>query len=186
MATRDLTTEFKTALVESNVKFLIFVEMQTTTQIFRMWNGRGIKSWDSENWLGSGFLIRVSDVGETDNDRDVSLSITLEGCSQTMLAMALNESQQNASCSVYFGAEESGSIVVNPYLAFKGYFDTAIINHSPENTIVTFEYLSQFSIIDKASNQRFTTETQQRYYPGDRGFEYVSQIENWSGHWGQV
>lgn len=186
MATRDLSADLKTALAANTAYPLIFAELNFSASVYRLWNGRGIKSWNGYSWTGSGLFVRAGEVGETQNERDIQFTVTLEGVSGLFPSVVLNQAQQNKLCKIWFGlADSAGDVVVDPYLAYRGYLDTVSIDHSAEGSLVTLTYQSENGLLDKASGQRYTDATQQYYYPNDVGFQYVANIENWNGYWGQ-
>lgn len=187
MATRNLTEAFKTALAASTLRPLIFAELVFSVDTYRLCNCRSTRSWDSKSWLGAGMLVRAGDIDETENERTTSFSIVLEGASTLFTSVLLNQAQQNRTGTVWFGLEDTstGEIVVDPYLAFRGYLDTVDFDYNTDSSIISLNYQNENGMLDRSSAQRYTPSTQQYYYPTDLGFEYVAAIENWSGYWGQ-
>lgn len=186
MATRALTSALKTKLEGATLKPLVFLEIQLGTLTYRFWNGRGSKTWDSQTWLGSGFFLRATEADESKNDRSTGLSVTFEAVSKILTSVFLQNIQQNQIGKIYFGAEDDdGSVILDPYLIFSGYLDGMEIDANPNSSLITLHYESQNGMLDRAGNQRWADESQKLLRGDDVGFQYVQQIENWSGFWGQ-
>lgn len=185
MATRNLTDDLKTALAGTSIKPLLFVELEFASQTYRFWNGRNSKTWDSKTWLGAGFLLRIDEHEESGSDGATELKVVFAGASLVVPSIVLNERQQNRKGRFWFGLEESGSVVADPYLFFVGYLNTVEMPSSSDTYTVTIAYRSRAEVLDRASGQRLTSETQQIYYPEDVGFNHMPAIENWSGFWGR-
>jgi len=183
--TRDLTSDFLTELEASAVKIAFFLEAQFKSNPIYLWTGTGDITWDSKLWLGNGWFKGWAGAGETEDIKAVSVEVYLTGVPSSAISLALNESAQNKSGKIWFAfLDSSDGVIADPYLIFEGKFDHAVINDSPEEGGIVLVYESELIQLEEASEWRYNDVTQKYLFPGDRGFEYISSLAEWSGFWG--
>lgn len=69
---------------------------------------------------------------------------------------------------------------------FKGTMDTINIEADGASCICTLVVENEFLQILQSRGMRYTNEEQQSIFPGDRGLEYVNQIQNKQIEWGKA
>lgn len=77
------------------------------------------------------------------------------------------------------------TVVEDPILLFWGLFDQCGIREASGRSDVTLSYESQAIAADIVQNHRWTHESQQSFFLGDKGFEGVAAAVNWRGVWGK-
>lgn len=183
--TRDLTSAFADELEADSVRIAFLFEGDFASAPLRLWTGVGDLSWDSKTWFGNGWLHDVSGVGETSDVKANNMEIVLAGVPSSVISLVLLEASQNREGNLWLAfLDGSESVIADPYLMFTGKFDTAEINDSIENAVVTLVYETQLVELEKADERRYTDVTQKSIYVDDRGLEYVTEMAEWDGYWG--
>lgn len=80
-----------------------------------------------------------------------------------------------------FGLE----IVSDPLLIFSGLFDSCTIQESANTSTIGLSYESRAILLNQSRGHRWTHESQQNFFLGDNGFEYVPAVADWRGYWGK-
>jgi hypothetical protein len=144
-------------------------------------------SWSGQLWLGNGWLRGFDGLNEAKDQTSTSLGIILGGYDPNLVSLVLSSTRQVLQCQVYFGLlDTSNNLIADPYLLYPGSFDSAEINEAAEDATITLRYENDLTKARKLNVFRFTHQSQQALFPGDLGFQYVSQAADWSGFWGQL
>lgn len=144
-------------------------------------------SWDSKTWLGNGwFHGRDSIVEDTDLDAD-KLSIFLSGVNSSLISAVLSDTSADNTGSLYLVFFDSDwDVIADPYLLFTGNIDAIEISEQSKDTNIEIAWESALSVLDKASNIRWTDKFQQTRFSGDKGFEFVQKLqEDGELYWGK-
>lgn len=183
---RNLTNDFVTeATAAQNIPIILFQgEFQGST--LRLWNGVGDLSWNSQTWLGNGWLQVIEGGEETTEVEAVTMTVVLSGIPSGVLSLILNDQRQKLNGLLYFGFlnTSTGAVVNSPYLWWKGQYSHAEIEEGAEASRVSLVYDSPLVDLDRPKERRWTDQGQQQIFAGDRGFEYVVAASNWRGTWG--
>lgn len=144
------------------------------------WNGDDVV----EEFLGVGGLGGMSSVQESSAIQTYSVTLELSGIPDEALYMALNEHYQGRDCRIWKGfLDENHQFVDTPFVLFRGRMDTQTIDLVEKKiSLVVHSRLTDWF---RPRVRRFTNEDQQGEYPGDKGFEFVSQMVEKQLIWGQ-
>jgi hypothetical protein len=83
-----------------------------------------------------------------------------------------------------YGAALWTDLVSDPVLAFGGRLDVPEIVDGAETCTITITYESRLIDLQTPRELRYTHESQQILFPGDRAFEYVTSIQDRELRWG--
>lgn len=183
---RALTSGFISAITAANCAPFYVFEGEFSASTLRLWNGLGDLSWNSQTWLGNGWLQAIEG-GEESIEVEVNdLTVVLSGVPASAMSLVLGSQKQGGLGKVWIGMMDSdGAIIADPYLRWQGYYSHADIEHAPEETLLRLYYDSPLVGIDRPNEGRWTHDAQQRLFDGDKGFEYVIAAANWNWTWGQ-
>lgn len=69
-----------------------------------------------------------------------------------------------------------------------GYIDTVdLVSGGDTGNLIVINFVaSQFAFYDQPKSWRYDHETQQRYFEGDLGFEFVERLADWDLWWGKA
>lgn len=136
-------------------------------------------------YYGMGVLGELSGIQEGSESRSYGVTASLSGIPGNFAAYLQSQDVQGRAATIRLGLlnhayELQGDMVV----IFVGRMDTQDITAGKSTSIdVAIESL----LIDweRARVRRYTDVDQQAVYPGDRGLEYVSALQNMDLRWGK-
>lgn len=182
---RDLTTGFKTAAEASLCRPVVFAEVDTISgsasppsgSHVYVWNGVGDKSWNGITWKGLGKFGTLTPISESTDMTATGVKLSMSGIPSDMVSEALGDLSQTLPATIWFGLlNDDGSVIANPYVAFKGQVDVADIEDTGQTSTITISAESPLLVHHKPQGTRYTDQDQQVLFPGDRGFEFVDKI----------
>ena len=183
---RDLTPDFAAALAAPDLRPVIFFEGEFASGPLRLWSGLGEIGWAGQSWSGAGALLGLGAIEETSEVVAGGTSVSLSGIPPDLVQLCIAEARQGLPGRVWLGLlTPEGQIVADPILAFAGRLDVPEITDDAENCRITISYESRLIDLNTARSWRYTHESQQALHPGDRGFEYVTAIQDREITWGR-
>ena len=174
---RDIGTELNNAFLQDNVELFVAVELMFDTGALRIWSGGDDKTIEGNTYTGTGSLLAVSGIEESDNLSAPGASITLSGLDSTIVSLAIQEPYQNRPCRILLG---SGN---NFFEIFSGFMDVMTIEDSGDTCIISVTVESRLILLDRKVPLRYTQETQNTRYPGDTFFSYVASLQDKKVEW---
>ncbi len=182
---RNLTAGFIAQATASSNRPIILFEGVFATSTLRIWNGYGSLSWSSQTWLGNGWLQGIEQGDESIEVEALSMTVNLSGIPASVISLVLGDQKQGATGKLYIGYVNIDNVVIaDPYLWWQGGYSHAEITESADQTTARLNYESRLVDMDRPREGRWTHDSQQALFSGDRGFEYVVAASNWSGQWG--
>lgn len=182
---RTLTSAFIDEATAARCEPCLFVEMELRTQTLRLWTGLGDITWDGETWLGNGYFQNVTGGEETSDIQATSIVFHLTAVPEAQVALALSEFMRNKPGSLWFGfLDAAGDVVADPALMFEGKLDAAELVETPEGSNLQVTYQSNFADLERSSAGRYTDAGQKKFYPEDKGFEFVEKVRDRDLRWG--
>jgi hypothetical protein len=186
---RDLTPTTIAALDDDVVYPFFAVELQFDSETLRMWTGQGIFNDGVNDWLGAGSLLSISDIEETAemSVRGATITLsgvpshTLSGVPSEVLSLALSEPYQGRVCNIYFGV--TGEDVFNQL--FSGYMDQMNIEDAADTSTIELKVENRLIDLERARVARFTSAYQKSVYPGDKGLNYLEDMQDKPMTWGR-
>ena len=183
---RDLTPDFAAALAARDLRPVIFFEGTFASGPLRLWSGLTDILWAGHSWSGAGTLLGLGTVEETGSVVATGSVVSLSGVPADLVQLAIAEARQGLPGKVWLGLlTESGSIIADPVLAFAGRLDVPEITDDADTCRITIAYESRLIDLNTARSWRYTHESQKAIWPDDRGFEYVTAIQDQDIKWGR-
>ena len=169
-----------------DVRPALFVEAQFQSGTSRLWTGYGEITWGGHVWTGGGHLLGISAMEQTAEVKARGAVLSLSGIPLDLISLALTEARQGDVGRVYLGFFDTNwQLVADTDHIFAGLLDVPQIEESGESATVTITYESQLIDLQRPREWRYTHESQQALHPGDRGFEYVTKIQDVDIKWGR-
>ena len=183
---RDLTPAFAAALAEATLRPALFFEGQFATGLLRLWSGLGEITWNGHTWAGAGSLLGIGGIDERGEVVASGTTISLSGVPLDMVQLAIAEARQCLPGRIWLALlAADGAIIADPVQAFAGRLDVPQITDDAATCTITLSYESRLIDLTTPRSWRYTHESQQALHPGDRGFEYVTAIQDKEVTWGR-
>lgn len=186
MASRALTNDMKTACQASVLRPFYLLEVSVASSVLRWTTFTRDVSWNSQTWLSNGYIKNISELSQSKDLGADGILITIAGEPSAIVSLALSEFRQNKPGTLYLGfLSPTHTVITDPYPLFSGRVDRVTLDDAPSEAVVEIVLESHFINQNKACGLRYTHESQQSLFPGDLGFEYVPQLQDWNGYFGK-
>lgn len=182
---RELTEAGLGALSDRVVRMEYLFAGALTGQTLRLWTGLGNLSYAGQTYLGNGWLVSPASVTQTAMPFTHTISVLLSGVPASLIEMALNDTQYTRVGSlrvVFLDASES---VIDSLLLFSGYLDRVDIYEGADETNISMAYEAKTRRLIIERDIPWSNAYQRSAYPGDKGFEYLVQLNSKSIYWGR-
>lgn len=184
---RNLTASFIQQLEAGSKTVIVLYEGEFTTGTVYLWSGIGNIEYDGNTWVGVGTLAGIESIKETNGIKANGVRVTLSGIDATLRSAVLDEVRQGNAGTIYIGfLDDTGAIVSDPAVAFDGFLDVPNILDNGKDITISIAYESRLRDLERVRELRYTNESQQIRFPGDKGFEYVASLQDWNGKWGKA
>jgi hypothetical protein len=182
---RDLTPGMAAEVVKNFLRPVLFCYIEFLSGPVYLWSGVGSISWNGQTWMGVGKFGAIGPMQETEDVAATNLALSLSGVPSDLLGYALTEVRQGKQCRVWLGAVDANlNIIVDPYESFSGRLDICAIDEGPDTSTVSITVENVLIDMQRARPVFYTDQAQQAEFPGDKGFEFVPQLQEKSLRWG--
>lgn len=167
----------------TDVAPVLLFEGQFDGGFVRFWTGFGTIVWNGVEWIGAGTLIGIGDIEENAELVATGITVSLSGVDPALVSTAIGAARQNMPGRIYVGLMSNGALISTPYLAFVGRLDVPAIQDGAETCVISVSYENVIADLQRANEVRYTDEAQKALYPDDRGFEFVTVIQDSELKW---
>lgn len=178
---RDLTTAMGAEIVKPVVRpRILFEGTLADGSTVRYWNGRGDLSWNGQTWFGSGQVITMGSVEETDDIQAQGTSLQINAIPPAMKSIVL-QSLANGNAGIFRVAtvDDNRNVIDAPKIAFRGRLDGAEIDDNDvTNPKGTLTYENELVDLERPREWRWTDGHQKKLYAGDRGLEHIAGLQD--------
>ena len=178
---RIVPSSLITAWASDTAQPYFAVEFALDSGTLRFWSGYGERTIEGQTFIGAGQLINIDGIEEVADLAAAGITITLNGLPSEIVSAALQEPYQRRACRVYFG-DASTTDVIN---AFSGKLSKMNILDSAESGTIKVLVESKLVEADKASNRRYTSESQKSRHSGDTFFDWTPGLQDADIVWGR-
>lgn len=141
-------------------------------------------AWTNVSWAGHvytalGHFLGFSDIEESIELSVANLTAQLSGVDQSAVSSVLTENYIDRPVRIYKGFfNDAMAVVADPILIFEGRMDAPVIVENPEDGSCTVSITASNAWVDfeRKSGRHTNHEEQQLFFPGDKGFEFCSEI----------
>ena len=183
---RTLSTEMQAVATAELVRPIYLVKMEFDSGDLLLWSGQGSIYYDGTWYVGTGDLMAISPIKESEELTANGVNFTVSGIKQSLVNLARDEPYQGRKITLLLGAlDDSADIISSPVILFSGFMDVMSISDSGETSTITIAAENKLISFDRSSVRRFTAEDQKIDYPTDKGFEFVSKIAQQEIIWGR-
>ncbi len=145
-----------------------------------------VEMYVSEDYVGAGDLLKISEIQETADLQANGANVTLSGCNATLINLAQNEDYQGRLMTISLGAfDGSGNVIASPAVLFTGFMDVMTISDGGQFSSINVSVENKLIAFERAYVRRYTDNDQKIEHPTDDGFEYVTSIQELEIIWGR-
>jgi len=187
MSTRGgLDTAIVNRLGADHQELFFAIKAEFDTSTIRLWTGMDDLTIGGATYTGAGDLLSISDVEETQELMSSGITLTLSGMDDTVLNYALTENYQNRPITLYLGyLAGSTNETVGTLTLFKGRMISMSVNDNPDGSSVILDCENRLIDLNRPSNLRYTKDSQEFLFSGDKGFDRVASLQDKEIVWGQ-
>ena len=173
---RGLSSAVKTELATGNIAPVHLIDLNFSTPQYLTdcsFNLTSSISGSSRTYTASGHILNIGNSQEGSKPIKNSLNLTLSGVDQSFISIALNENIINATVQIYRAfLNSSNAIISDPFLLFDGFIDQYSIEDDTTTANIGLNITSHWGNFEKVSGRRTSDTSQQRFFSGDKGFEF--------------
>lgn len=171
------------AMEQPNVSLVLAAEIDFPSGVTRVHTGTGVVVINGQTFLGVGTLGDVGSVTEENSTSSSTMSMALSGLDMSLVGETLNEEVigRNVVCYIAVMNEQGNVIAAN--VLFEGFITDTALQAGQQNAL-SYVISNVFERWSQGLPDRYTDESQQRLYPGDRFFRYIAQMAERSIFWG--
>lgn len=176
---RDLTAAVKAEVAKSVLSMAHLVTVYLDEYVIRITDYDRTIVWGADQWLPTGGLLDLGEVEESAELKEQKLAVTLSGIDQVYVALFLSQNYLHRTVTVHRALlTETGAVIADPHLYFKGTMDEPVLNESPDagTSLMTVQVVSNLAGNGRSPGRHTNDSEQQVCFPGDRGFKFVSKI----------
>jgi len=183
---RDLSVAVAAALAAQVLRPALFFEGTFASGVLRLWTGLGDVEWNGVTWSGAGSLLGFGSIEETGSVVASGTVVSLSGVPADLVQMCIADAQQGLPGRVWLGLlTEAMAVIADPVLAFSGRLDVPEITDGQDACVITISYESRLIDLNTPRSWRYTHESQKAIWPDDKGFEFVTAIQEQEIKWGR-
>lgn len=187
---RFLDSNFLNALQQQVVEPLVLCEFEFLSGAVRVWTGYGDLSYGGNTYTGTGLLLGLSNIEETNDTTAKNVTFSLSGVPTDVLSLALSEADtcQGRACRMHLGVFVwSGGIrCLYARQIFGGKMDTISISETGTTSTVSLSVENDLLRLLIPSQKLYTDADQKIDHPTDNFFQYVTGIQGADIEWGQA
>ena len=134
-------------------------------------------SGSSTTYLSSGVLLDVTTVNESQGVNISRINLTITGVDQTYISLVLNNNVIHDEVKIFRAfLNSSNAIIADPFLIYHGFINSFQIVDSTTTATLKLDIESYFANASQINGRITNNSTQQRFFSGDKGFEFADQI----------
>lgn len=171
------------AMEQPNVALVLAAEIDFPSGVTRVHTGTGTVIINGQTFLGVGTLGDVGSVTEENSTSSSTMSMALSGLDMSLVGETLNEEVIGCNVVCYLAVMNNQGVVTGANVLFEGFITDTSLQAGQQNAL-SYVIANVFERWSQGLPDRYTDESQQRLYPGDRFFRYVAQMAERSIFWG--
>ena len=204
---RDLNSDLITQITSAAFRPFFAIQATLDSTNLRLWTGLGDLSISGITYTGVGEFLSIGDLEEASDISVKGLTLTLSGIPSDLVSLALNTPYQGRELTMYFGVtdlqrvfllQENGSFLMletgdritvgdddAPAQMFRGFIDTMTIEEGAESASISVSVENRLIDLERIRVFRYTDQSQKAVHPGDKGLEFVEDLQDKTFNWGR-
>lgn len=142
-------------------------------------------TWQSSLYEANGLLIGMDSPTFSTEIRVGEISLAFTAADQSVVALMLGTNQINRYVHIHRAyLDANGQVLADPILLHSWLITDVDVSDNNNSSQVQVSMASEWSDFEAVRGRRTTDNSQQRFFPGDKGFEFSALIKNdlkWGG-----
>jgi hypothetical protein len=180
MANRSSTAAFQAEIIKEQNQpiHLVEIHFDSPTGVQYLTDAFIPVTYSSNTYQPLGYFLSFSNIEETTDLQVSSLNLNLTGIDQVYIRHVLEETFIDRKVVIRKGFLNTtdDSLIANPIIVYQGNMNTPSITESGDMSTVSIEVANQFVDFSKTPGRFTNSESQNQFYPNDKGFQYAPQI----------
>ena len=182
---RDLTAGFLSEVSNETITPALLIDLAFDGGTVRFWTGIGDLTWNSNTYTGSGDLLQITPITETDDTSSPGLQLRLSGLSSSLVSSVLSNVRLTETLIIRLALfNSSGAIISDPNVVWQGFTDVPEIMDNGTTLEIVINAESRLIELNRVKERRYTSEDQKDLYSGDKGLDFVTAIQEKEISWG--
>jgi hypothetical protein len=175
---RSIASAILTALSGETVRVIYLVKLVFDGGTIAWNTGHRDIVYGGTTFTGLGEMTSIAAAKEEPGVSASSISVGISGIKSEIISLLLSEPYINRPAYIYYTLLDDQDKVItgDPVLLFRGSMDS-INGEQGASAGFTVEIKSRLADWERPRRNRYSDAEQQKLYPGDKGFEFVGQME---------
>jgi len=172
---RGINTSTKTALSSDSFRLATLITFNFDTVIRLTDFGKDLVV-SANTYTSSGHLIDIGDMSESARIQVGSLELNLSGVDQAFINLFLYGAYLDVGVAIDRAVIDTNDAVVgSPFTYFDGRIVGYKIEDNKQTSNLVVELASHWKDFEKINCRRTNSNSQHRYFPDDKGFDFASK-----------
>lgn len=182
---RSISTATQAAAQADHVRLVTLMDLDYPDGPVRVCSLQGNLVVGGNTYYGMGAAGELSAVTEGAENKSYGITASLTGVPNSFAKYLIGQDVQGRSATIRLGLLSPSDKLIGDWVTiFVGRMDAQDIQVGA-TTAVTVSIESLLIDWERARVRRYTDVDQQTAYPGDRGLEYISALQNLTLKWGK-
>ena len=182
---RDIDALVIPELTKENYRPLILFNADFPSGFVYAHSGVGDILFNANTYKGVGQLGKVSVIEETNELKPTVIKVELSGVDPALISVALNDNIQGRSAEMYLAfLDDQHQVIGTPVGPWSGRMDIMSGELGNKTATIQLEVESRLADWERPRMRRYTDADQQQQYPGDKGLEFVNEMQEKEIQWG--
>ena len=140
------------------------------------------------NFIGGSGIATISSIEETQELQATGIKLTVSGVASSNISIALTENYKNVDATLQLGFLNTTTyaLIDTPFTIFKGKVDTQDIQVDSDTATIVIEIENRLIDWERSRIRRYTNQDQQQKFSGDKGLEFIQELQEKEIFWGVV
>lgn len=183
MSAQLFTNTILTEMERDNPRLIIAVEILYKSAPVRAHTGVGEVVIDGQTYIGVGTLGAIDPIKQSSNNGPSTMNLSMSGLDPTLVAETLNQRTQGSKVKIMICALDDDMRVTSASIMLAGRVSTQRFAYGAEMS-VEVEIVDRLADWQRKGSRRFDHESHIVEQPGDKFFQYMSQMSEASLYWG--
>lgn len=174
---RNLAAGIVSQLNNEGIRLAYLVKLETSTTILLTDHSKNI-TYDSDAYVADGSLYLTDEIDEHSDLQFSNINIELVNPTSTNKNIFLTAGYVNKAASVHCAFLDADETIIAAFEYFVGTISSATVADTTRGVVVEVELASHFRNWEIQRGRKYTDESQQSIFDGDKGMQFAHLAKN--------